>query len=253
MRPLIPRVRVGDVLKGTRNLRYYLQTASTLKYLQEIRHGHSVERLRRRIYRPSKNDKFLVTVNAWGLFGVYSLDTEVILLFGNPTIRPKNSTRSPNGRLSSIQPKMPEMRMNPTIFSQWFIRTHIKMIDLREWKSSAYYMRAALHLNLANIRSDNIPSYYFQHGQSGIFEGHMNGEGWQRDTLRALSSEWAPRGVTRVGAPTGKNNPGGGFGPRLEEIEDMRREIFQLCTNPRVAQRLKVEENDIYQAYSKIS
>jgi hypothetical protein len=252
VRPLIPRVRVGDVLKGTRNLRYYLQTASTLKYLQEIKHGAGAARARRQnIYRPAKNDKFLVTVNAWGLFGVYNLDTEVILLFGNPTIRPKNSTRSTLGRLSSIQPKMPDMRMNPTIFSQWFIRTHIKMVDLRDWKDPAYYMRSVLHLNLANIRSDNVPSYYFQHGQSGIFDGYMNGEGWQRDNLLHLSKAWAARGATRVGAPTGKNTPGGGFGPRLEEIGGMKREIFQLCTNPRIAQCLKAEENDIYQAYSK--
>jgi len=251
VRPLIPRIRVGDVLKGTRNLRYYLQSASTLKYLQEIKHGAGRARARRQnIYRPSKNDRFLVTVNAWGLFGVYSLDTELILLFGNPTIRPKKTTRGPPG-IGRIEPMMPAMRMNPTIFSQWFIRTHFKMTDLRDWHDSAYYMRASLHLNLSNIRNDNIPSYYFQHGQGGIFDGHMNGEGWHRDTLRALGSEWAPRGATRMGAPTGKNSPSGGFGPRLEEIEEMKREIFQLCTNPRIAQRLKAEENDIYQVYSK--
>lgn len=250
MRPLIPRVRVGDVLKGTRNLRYYLQTASTLKYLQEVKHGHSMGRLRSQIYRPSKNDKFLVTVNAWDLFGVHSLDTELVLLFGNPAIRTKNSTRS-LGSPSYIQPKVLGLRMDTTIFSQWFIRTHAKMIDLRDWKDSAYYMRSALHLNLANIRHDSVPSYHFQHGQSGVFDGHMNGEGWQRDVLLSMSREWAARGATRVGAPTGKNTPGGGFGPRLEEIDEMKREIFQLCTNPRIAQRLKAEENDIYKVYSK--
>ena len=251
MRPLIPRVRVGDVLKGTRNLRYYLQTASTVKYLQEIKHGAGRARARRQnIYRPSKNDRFLVTVNAWGLFGVYSLDTELVLLFGNPTIRPKNSTRSPLGRPSPIQPKMPAMRMDPTIFSQWFIRTRTKMIALQDWKDSAYYMRSALHLNLSNIRNDNIPSYYFNHDYSGVFDGHMNGEGWQRDVLLAMSKEWSTRGATREGASYGKNAPSGGFGPRLEEIEGMKREIFQLCTNPRIAQRLKAEENDIYKIYS---
>jgi len=250
VRPLIPRVRVGDVLKGTRNLRYYLQTASTLRYLQEAKHGHSMKHLSRQIYRPSKNDKFLVTVNAWGLFGVCSLDTEVILLFGNPTTRPKNSTRS-LGRPSHIQTKMPEMRMNPTIFPQWFIRTHVKMIDLRDWKDPAYYMRSVLHFNLTNIRQDSVPSYYFQHGQSGVFDSHMNGEGWQRDVLLSMSREWATRGVTRVGAPTGKNTPGNGFGPQLEEIEGMKREIFQLCTNPRIAQRLKAEEPTLYETYSK--
>jgi hypothetical protein len=114
-------------------------------------------------------------------------------------------------------------------------------------------MRSALHLNLANIQSDNVPSYYFQHGQSGVFDGHMNGEGWQRDNLLHLSAAWAARGATRVGAPTGKNTPSGGFGPQLAEIEGMKREIFQLCTNPRIAQRLKAEENDIYKVYSTTS
>jgi len=139
--------------------------------------------------------------------------------------------------------------MDPTIFSQWFIRTPAKMTDLQVWKDHAFYMWVSLHLNLSSIRHDNAPSFYYQNGYQGIFDSHSNGHGWKRENLLRLFDRWLACGVTRPTAVSGKNLPSSGFGPRLEDIRGMRRDIEQLCSNPRIAQRLKTEESEIYQAF----
>jgi len=248
LRPLIPRVRVGDVLKGTKNLRNYLQTASTLNYLNNISQGMSPNKRNKKtmIYRASKDERFLVTVNAWGTFGAYSLDTDVILLFSNPS-----AVSSGRGK-NYLPPRLMHgnARMDPTIFSQWFIRTPYKQTNLMTWDDHAYYMWVSLHLNMQNIRHDNAPKYHWQNGSTGPFNARGGGYGMpSRQNLQALLPEWIVRGVTRRTASTGKNQGYGGCGPRLEEAIGMREEIRQLCSNPRVAEHMKSEQNYVYQAF----
>ena len=243
MRPLIPRARPGDILKGTRNLRGYLQAASTLNYLNEISHGEMRREAKSRIFRPCKNERFLVTVNAWGMFGICSLDTDVVLLFANPP----DPIRTGKNYLSRLQGSA---RMDPTIFSKWFIRTTVKMTALQDWPNHAHYMWMGLHLNLTNVRHDSAPTWHYQKGPTGPF--YMKNQiptSYPRDQLYRVLHQWVPRGATRPSAPTGRNTPSVGFGPRLEETLEMRREIEQLCSNPRIAQRLKAEANYVYQAF----
>ena len=235
MRPLIPRVRPGDILKGTRNLRNYLQVASTLTYLNDLSNGArpSKKDKAKDIYRPSKNERFLVTVNAWGVFGTYSLDTEVVLLFSNPLLPHHTGSE----------------RMNPTIFSKWFIRTPYKRTALVEWPYYAYYMRVALHLNMGNARSDNAPNYHFHTGVAGPFTMRdVSYAHHSRGSLNEFLRMWATRGATRATATHGRNCPSGGFGPRLEETADLHEQVRTLCSNPRIAERIKKEQSYAYQA-----
>jgi hypothetical protein len=251
LRPLIPRVRVGDVLKGTRNLRNYLQTASTLNYVNDLsQQMNGRKKSKEKLFRPSKNEKFLVTVNAWGIFGVCSLDSEVVLVFCNP-MRP---TVSPTARRKGFPIPMPGasglVRMDPTIFSKWFIRTPMRKTDTRTWSDYEYHMWAALHLNLNNIRHDNAPTFHCQNGPTGPFCTRAQAYGMQpREHLNTLILQWIPKGITRATAETRRNMPSGGFGPRLEDIDAHREELQHLCSNPRIAQRLKAEVNYVYKAF----
>lgn len=251
MRPVIPRVHVGDILRGTRNLRNYIQTASALRYLRDIQHGRRrEEKARKHIRRPCKNDKFLVTVNAWDMFGVYSLDTEVTLLFGNrPKLQQPVDIEQKRPALTSSK-----MYMNPTIFSQWFIRTPARMIDLRNWEHAAFYMWTSLHLNLSSIRTgDAVPRFFYCDEGPDIFEPNPSTHVWEGRHLVGSIEKWIPRGITRPRAANRggyKCMPLGSFGPQLEEIQPMKREInARLSSNPRVALEFEAEAcaNHTYQ------
>ncbi len=242
MRPLIPRVRVGDILKGTRNLRNYLQTASTLNYVTSL-----IEKSRKKakesIFYPTKEERFLVTVNSWGMFGICSLDSNVVLLFSNPAGPAKSSTQNKNHSPSLIA--FGNKRMDPTIFSKWFIRTTEKRTDLREWSDYAYHMRVTLHLNLCSIGRDHGPTFHAQPGASGPFCMSQQDYGMktrQKSTL--LLQHWIVRGITRPSSHKSRaqlRSVPTGFGPLLEETAQMRQEIESLCSNPRIAQKLKAE------------
>ena len=243
MRPLIPSVRPGDVLKGTRNLRHYLQTASTLNYVNDLsmRMGGR-SRSKSQLYHPSKDDEFMVTVNAWGTFGVYSARDDVVLLFVNPSM--------PSG--VSHQSRYP-LRMDPTIFSKWFIRTPKKYVDLTTWPEAPYFMWASLHLNMSSVQSDNAPIFNIQNGASGPFHMGQCGNHYhrplQRELLLKLIHQWTVRGATRPNSTWNRHLPSGGSGPQLEEIPQMRREIQNICSNPRIAQQLKADANYVYEAF----
>ncbi len=239
MRPLIPRVRPGDILKGTRNLRNYLQTTATLNLLQEL----SAENLNPQgtDYHPTKDEGFLVTANAWDTFGVVGLDSGVTLLFINPATPSVQKLRG-----------LPEPRMNPTMFSQWFIRTSEKKVDLSEWSDFAHYMWASFHLNLNNSPRKGMSRWAFQPGYPGIFLYST----WDHDLSKRILSEAILYATVR-GSTRPRANPSSatrhsrgvhssGFGPRLEEIPGMRSEIRGLCHNPRVTQRLMKEGNSAH-------
>lgn len=262
MRPLIPRVRTGDVLKGTRNLRNYLQTAATLNYIHAYQHALALHsgpvRGRALTYagsscQPTKEDRWLVVVNAEGVFGTYCLDYEAVLLFVNPISN--RDTRKPGktGRKSRNLAKPPSPdRMNPTIFSQWFIRTPKRMTNLRYWPNLAYFMWALLQLNLGSIRGypniGRIPD-----GSIGLFSAAQMELDWQQDKIMSKARVWIPRGVTRPNADWQRRLPEQGSGPCLEEIPRMQAQIQAAASNPRFIQHLKSKNKDIYQALSKSS
>jgi hypothetical protein len=236
LRPLIPRVRIGDILLGTRNLRRYLQTAATLSYVKEVGAGVSAGRARAVLYRPSKEDQFLVTVNAWEVFGAHGLNCPVTLLFANPT------TGGPAGRSVAGN----SSRMNPTLFSKWFIRTPRRMVDLADWPAWACYMKMSLHLNLGNSRDPNAPAFNYGSGCRSPFTTQRGKPPWTKNQLIAALEEWAPRGITRL-APArggGKTMHRGGCGPLFDEIPAMQDEIRERCSNPRIARHLKAENNE---------
>lgn len=240
MRPVIPRVRVGDVLKGTRNLRHWLQTAATLNYLNNLRHNYGdSNKAKECIYTPSKNDEFLVTVNAWGVFGVYSVNKDVVLLFIN---------RSKEYHKRMHRPLL----MDPTIFSKWFIRTPRKCPDLETWPLFPYYMRACLHLNVSSMKHEmNTPQMQIMNGPEGPFQMHSNQVGgWEKASLKAFVQASTPKGITRPGA-WNWISAYMGHGPRMEDLEPMRGEIMRLCSNPRLLQKIKSDKELYYGEFQK--
>ncbi len=242
MRPVIPRVRVGDVLKGTRNLRHWLQTAATLNYLNHLRHGCGYTgggEAKECIYTPSKDDEFLVTVNAWGIFSVYSANKEVVLLFINRSKEWHNRMHRP-------------FFMDPTIFSKWFIRTSRKHPDLETWPLFPYYMRACLHLNMSSTKNTTCaPEIHIMDGPEGPFQMHSNQVGgWEKLSLRKLIQSCTPRGITRPGScrwiPANI-----GHGPRMDDLGRMRGEIRRLCSDPRLLQKIKSDKKLYYGEFQK--
>lgn len=243
MRPVIPRVRVGDILKGTRNLRHYLQTASTLNYINDLAQGMLVRRKKEdhHVYTPSKDEGFLVVTNAWGTFCAVSTSTNAGLLFRNPVVDHHIRPLSMRGRPDVLY-------MDPTIFSQWFICTGEKQPDVRKWAEHAFYIWAAIQLNLTNTMDLGALAVHVMSGAEGPFHLTKNGKGVKRDHVTSLVQAWAVRGNTRLSAPDRGRLPNGGYGPRLAEIEEMKSTIKDLCRNPRVAQRLKSENQIAWQA-----
>ena len=239
MRPLIPRIQPGDILKGTRNLRNYLQTAATLNYLNDISHGLvPTMKAKKGIYRPDKDEKFLVTVNAWGMFGACALNSDITLLFCNPKV----PSRSPRARKDFVPMCVGPIRMDPTIFSKWFIKTSAKKTDLHQWSSYAYHMWVSLHLNMNSLGGDGGLVLRTPDGPTGPFTLHNHNVGaYSRKTLSTLVLQGVTRGITRPTAQSGRNMPGDGCGPQLKDTLQMREEIDRLCTNPRISQKLKAE------------
>jgi hypothetical protein len=245
VRPVIPRVRVGDILSGTRNLRHYLQTAVTLNYLEDIHQGAMGRRKdKQHVYNPAKDEKFLVVANAWGSFCAVSTVANVGLFFRNPTDGP---IRIPMGK-KQLLPRSTALYMAPAIFSQWFIRTEEKQPDVRKWPDYAFHIWASAQMNLCNIVADGALTLHLQGGPQGPFSLVLNGKGVKRDNIHHYIREWSVRGHTRLSYPDRGRLPNGGYGPRLEDLSGMKERIRELCRNPRVVQRLKSEDQKAYQA-----
>ncbi len=182
MKPLISRIRAGDVLYGTRNLRMYLQTASLYRVVNyATKCAGGVDPLvwdgAPSLYVPKKDDKFIVAVNTHNRFAVWSPNQKAVLLFLNPVqsqpagkLRGKhvssgvttNGTRwgggdAPDDAMPDAAPEnLPRTtgptrgradRMSPALFSSWFIRTRFKRPDLTQWPSHAWYLYCCLQLN----------------------------------------------------------------------------------------------------------
>jgi hypothetical protein len=138
--------------------------------------------------------------------------------------------------------------MAPPIFSQWFIRTDEKQPDVRKWPDYAFYIWAAIQLNLINIVDNNALNVHLQDGPTGPFDLVSNGKGAKRESVQATIQQWSVRGHTRLSVTDRGRLPNGGYGPRLEDLAGMKERIKELCRNPRVVQRLKSEDQKAYQA-----
>jgi len=233
MRPIVPKVRVGDVLLGTKNLRNWLQTASLLSYVQGLA-GHSYRT--KNLYIPAKKDRFIVAVNAWETFGVWGLDQDqdAIILFCNP---------GQSRRVAGEDEIEWNPTMTPALFAQWFIRTRGRQPDLLSWPNHAYYLWGSLQMN-AISNSHKRLGYSIPAAHDRAFHSHETNDA-PKEVVKERVVTAIRYGLTRQKAK--RSRPGGSrrVGPTLGEIQSMRRQISNFTANPRVVKTFKEEMNKI--------
>lgn len=222
MHPLIPKVKVGDILLGTRNLRSYLRTVSVLECLNRLYTGLGKQQSRADLYTPSKAREYIVACNAWNMFGVWEQSSNVVVLFANPS--------------TTGEPPL----MDPKIFAHWFIRTKDKSLDRTSWPEHAINLWAFLHMNAISLP---------RNGQGFMLAERYNLPFTLADKLQQLDrTDHAlnyvrgaiKRGYTRPSAPRIHfiRPPGRGIGPAWSRMSDYRQQIRELICNPRIRHRL---------------
>ena len=132
MNAVVPKIRVGDVLLGTKNLRNYIRTCSQLRYLNHLsRKRKGLHNIKTPLYTPNKQDKFIVAVNNNTRFAVWSSNQNVILFFGN----------------SPSSPEEFKPVMDREIFAQWFLKTPGRNPNVSDWPIQAHFLWASIHKN----------------------------------------------------------------------------------------------------------
>lgn len=226
MQPLVPKIRAGEVLRGTRNLRHWLRTASILHNLETLHRngrGFTDPSLAKGLYTPQKDDAFVVAANTPFHFCAWSPRQNVTLIFINPTGAHVKTARS---------------YMNPSLFATWFVRTNEYNLDLKTWPHSAYYLWAMLQMNgmavPGNPHGVPVGRYY-----STPFRFSMD---MNYSELRGSVTEWAEKA-----AKWGRLRTGGlkawhakkygvdfaGFGPRIDQLYSMQSNIREYLSNTR--------------------
>jgi len=135
LQPLVPKIRAGEVLRGTRNLRHWLRTSSILHNVEHLsRNGREFTDpvLSKGLYTPQKDDTFIVAANTPFHFCVWSARQNITLIFINPSGR----------HTQDIPPYM-----NPGLFATWFVRTNEYNLDLNKWPNFAYYLWGMVQMN----------------------------------------------------------------------------------------------------------
>jgi hypothetical protein len=235
MKPVVPKIRVGDVLLGTKNLRSYLRTCSLIRYFQVLDRrsfGPKIE-AGSLLYTPHKQDRFVVMANNHGKFAVWSPNKNVVLLFINP-----------QAEYGSLE------YMNPEIFAQWFLRSSGKSPDVRSWPLHAHYIWGSLHMNAwknrhtplkFNVRGAEAEEAPFVNHKS-ISPGSV-----ERQTISEAVRESVMHGVFRNLPDSKKRTPhlfgGGGYGPNLREVAQLRSKLETLMRNPRLVSKAKQEKD----------
>ena len=131
----MPKIRVGEVLRGTRNLRHWLRTASILRNVESLHRngmGFLDPGFGKNLYTPQKDDSFIVAANTPFHFCVWSPRQNVSLVFINPSGRYEKE----------VTPYM-----SPALFATWFVRTNEYNLDLTKWPHFAYYIWALVQMN----------------------------------------------------------------------------------------------------------
>ncbi len=267
MKPLISRVRAGDVLLGTKNLRTYLQMASLCRIalygqahgLAERRGRHDIVRGGPVLYSPNKSDQFIVLANTDDRFAVWSSNQNLVLLFVNPC--PKGAAPKTLGTRRVVSIPQPLLkpgqfvpsggvewryvapRMTPEIFSSWFIKTRLKNVDLTQWPDYAWYLHVSLQHGVTSqgkprdSRGAGAFSFVSHLGQWEIdapFKLAEWNKGSQRAQMARLATKLLERGIGRTTAnrpsSLGMNH---GYGPLLGDIPVIKNKIREAAQNPR--------------------
>ena len=224
MRPIVPKIRVGDVLLGTKNLRNWLQTASLLGYVRGLAGQPPYQS---DLYIPAKSDRFVVAVNAWETFGVWGLDQDVVILFCNP---------------SHKQPDY-ESAMTPALFAQWFIHTRGRHPDLLSWPDHAYHLWGSLQMNAISAPAKRL-GYAIREAREHAFS-YQQHNGAPREVVKERILGTIRHGLTRQRAKRVRVAGDRRIGPTLVDIQMMRKEICGFSINPRVVKRFKEEISKI--------
>ena len=233
MKPVVQKVRVGDVLLGTKNLRSYLRTCSMLRYFRVLdrRYGPKGDP-KSLLYTPSKQDQFIVAVNNHDRFAVWSTNKNVVLLFVN---------RAAGGLRGN------ESMMDSSTFAQWFVRTQGRSPSVKSWPVYAHYLWASIHMNAWRNPETQLRmnSGHAEHTEDGPFEfaDGMGADSVDRQTLAHAVRESVTRGVFRNFPNSKKQTPqlfsGGGYGPRLQDLPGMRSNLQSMMSNPRLISKAK--------------
>jgi len=255
--PVVPKVRVGDVLYATRNLRNWLRTASLSVSVTQRDDG--VRARKGIIYSPSKKDKYVVCINAGLVFSVFLPDRDMVLFFVNavPQTRTSKSSSDPHLVFPSLEKLKKcwrtENRMSPAIFSTWFVRSSERIPDLRTWPDYAYAAWAALQMNASSLDGDYRLCIQIPKGHEHLFLPHMgtqslgnfgSGERMRdRPTIRACIQHAIKYGMTRHRHQNSNFRAGRGepSGPRVEDIKEFRKIVQDSLRNPRTRKRLEDE------------
>lgn len=236
MRPVIPKVRVGDILLGTKNLRNWLQTASLVNYLSTLASHRNPKK--GSLHVPTKKDRYVVAVNAWDTFAVWGIERDVVILFCNPVevsaLEGGIPYPSPRGRRKGPA----EAVMSPGLFAQWFIRTRGKRPDLlNTWPDYAYYLWASLQMNAISSPRNSI-NYLLPPPTESPFTAHLHnehGKGLIRERVEQAIRDGLPRHKQRRRSPSG----GRAHGPSLQDIPRWKEKIRGIAANPRVIKKLR--------------
>lgn len=237
MKPVISKIRVGDVLLGTKNLRSYLRTCSMLRYFRALDWKYGPKKdPRSLLYTPSKQDQFIVSVNNHDKFAVWSPNKNVVLLFVN---------RTTSGRHDRT------IAMDASIFAQWFVRTQDRSPAVKTWPVHAHYLWASIHMNAWRNPETllRMTSGHVEHAEDGPFEfaDGLGVDDVERQTIAQAVRESIKRGVFRNFPNNKKQVPqlfsGGGFGPRLQDLPEMRSRLENMMRNPRLVSKAKQSKN----------
>jgi len=260
--PVVPKVRVGDILYATRNLRNWLQTASLMYSVKHIRNGGSARSSKSVIYTPKREDKYVVCVNAGLVFAVFIPGQELVLFFINRTEKTSGKAMQfqalnpiTEGGRRDLQKKKGvsrenDDRMSPSLFSTWFVRSNEKMPDLRQWPDHPYAAWASLQMNAISVNGDYRLTVSLPRQYDSIFYPNMGGLGnfgagkksKDRGTVRSCLQYAIKIGMTRDNYQTGYFSTtmmGHAFGPRMSDIEMFRKDLRRWTKNPRTRKSLK--------------
>ena len=241
MKPVVPKICVGDVLCGTKNLRNYLRTSSFTNYLDALSNGETKSIATRLLYTPKKNDRFIVTVNRDNQFMVWSNNKNIALLFYNGLSRV-----TPDLALANIRP-----RMNAQLFAQWFTRTKARHPDTQLWPPWAYYLWASVQMNARNNKSIKLRFRLYtlvneQFRWRLPFDIHRLQDHENTDTINRAVKESIITGNFR----TSKQiiNEGIPLGPHLRDLDTMKEYIHKYLKDPRIKHKIKKhsEVKDMY-------
>jgi hypothetical protein len=268
VQPVVPKIRVGDVLRGTRNLRSWIHASMWKTYIDASDRGVLyLPTPRSIVFNLSKEDDFIVAVNAWNKFAVWHRKQKLLILFLNGqsnsdgiSERPRQVVEIPERhrklrKMNSIHPipsdlsttipfglrsKRFEERysrrhtyMSPELFARWFIRTPERHPDLRRWPLYAHHTWAALHMNASHpLLGDYQLHFPFcpnpSHSAFSVPRAIEGLRGGDRGQLFQYALMASKTGVVRFRNSMGGVLPVGPQGPRLEDISRIKEDAKSI-------------------------